>query len=168
MAFFEGIGKKLSDAGQSVAQQTKNFADVAQLNSAINEAEKKIAQFKNELGQLYYEAHKTDANVEGANIIAQINALYDEIQTTKEKINSIKGIVKCEKCGASLPQNSKFCLQCGEKIAESSLVTCPGCGKQVQKGKFCLECGYKFAITCSKCGTEVENGKFCPQCGEKL
>lgn len=82
--------------------------------------------------------------------------------------DAINATAKCEKCGASLPQNSKFCLQCGERIAESSLVTCPGCGKQVQKGKFCLECGYKFAITCSKCGTEVENGKFCPQCGEKL
>ncbi len=75
---------------------------------------------------------------------------------------------KCAKCGAALPQNSKFCLQCGEKIVESNLTTCPGCGKTVQKGKFCLECGYKFANTCSKCGTEVANGKFCPQCGEKL
>ena len=75
---------------------------------------------------------------------------------------------KCAKCGAALPQNSKFCLQCGEKIVESNLTTCPGCGKTVQKGKFCLECGYKFANTCSKCGTEVANGNFCPQCGEKL
>lgn len=75
---------------------------------------------------------------------------------------------KCAKCGASLPQNAKFCLECGEKIVESNLVACPGCGKTVQKGKFCIECGYKFVNTCSKCGTEVANGNFCPQCGEKL
>lgn len=75
---------------------------------------------------------------------------------------------KCSKCGATLPQNAKFCLECGEKVAVSNLVTCPGCGKSVQKGKFCLECGYKFASTCPKCGTEVNNGNFCPECGEKL
>jgi membrane protease subunit (stomatin/prohibitin family) len=75
---------------------------------------------------------------------------------------------KCAKCGASLPYNSKFCLQCGEKVAESNLVVCPQCGKSVQKGKFCLECGYKFANSCPKCGTDVPGGNFCPQCGEKL
>lgn len=75
---------------------------------------------------------------------------------------------KCEKCGAVLPQNSKFCLQCGEKVVEANLITCPNCGKSVQKAKFCLECGYRFVAVCSKCGTEVENGVFCPQCGEKL
>ncbi len=75
---------------------------------------------------------------------------------------------KCEKCGAVLPQNAKFCLQCGEKLADSQFVICPGCNKQVQKGKFCLECGYRFATVCQKCGKEVHGGKFCPECGEKL
>ncbi len=32
MAFFEQIGKCLTDAGQNVAQQTKDFADVTKLN----------------------------------------------------------------------------------------------------------------------------------------
>lgn len=75
---------------------------------------------------------------------------------------------KCADCGATLPQNAKFCLQCGKKVEVSNLVTCPQCGKNVQKGKFCLECGYRFANTCPKCGAEVTNGNFCPQCGEKL
>lgn len=151
MAFFEELGKKLSDAGQSVAQQTKNFADVTQLNSAINDAEKKIAQFKNELGQLYYEAHKNDASAEGANIIAQINALYGEIQTTKEKINDIKGIVKCEKCGAEVPTGSAFCSSCGNKM-EVPVVTAPS-------GNVCPKCGTVVAegnAFCSNCGTKIE------------
>ena len=44
MAFFEQIGKHLSDAGQNVAQQTKKLADVTQLNSTISEKQKKISQ----------------------------------------------------------------------------------------------------------------------------
>lgn len=54
------IGEKLSGAGQGVAQQVKNFADVARLNSIISEKEKQIAQLYIEIGQAYYEHHKID------------------------------------------------------------------------------------------------------------
>ncbi len=80
--------------------------------------------------------------------------------------------IKCAKCGASLPEGAKFCLECGEKIAPpvpEGMVVCPGCGKTVPKGKFCFECGYKFVTVCPKCGKEVPEGaKFCLECGEKL
>ncbi len=75
---------------------------------------------------------------------------------------------KCVKCGAPLPQNAKFCLECGEKVSENDMTVCPQCQKTVKKGKFCLECGYKFVSTCSKCGAEVSSGNFCHICGEKL
>lgn len=79
---------------------------------------------------------------------------------------------KCAKCGAILPANSKFCLECGEKVLPTvpdNMIVCPGCGKTVAKGRFCSECGYKFIATCPKCGTKVAHGaKFCPECGEKL
>ena len=44
MDFFEQLGKKLTDTGQNVARQTKNLADVTQLNNAISEREKKVSQ----------------------------------------------------------------------------------------------------------------------------
>ena len=76
---------------------------------------------------------------------------------------------KCAKCGATLPQNAKFCLECGEKVVSSDTVVCPECGNTVAKGKFCPECGHKFIIVCPKCGKDVVAGaKFCLECGEKL
>lgn len=75
---------------------------------------------------------------------------------------------KCAKCGAILPINAKFCLECGEKIMKSNTVICPECGKAVIKGKFCPECGHKFITVCPKCGADTKGGKFCPECGEKL
>ena len=78
---------------------------------------------------------------------------------------------KCAKCGASLPKNAKFCLECGEKVVpkSSATVVCPQCGNTVAKGKFCPECGYKFITNCAKCGAAVVPGaKFCAECGEKL
>ena len=79
---------------------------------------------------------------------------------------------KCTKCGATLPANAKFCLECGEKVVPAvpaDMIVCPECGKTVAKGKFCLECGYKFVTVCPKCGKDVVAGaKFCLECGEKL
>ncbi len=75
---------------------------------------------------------------------------------------------KCAKCGATLPANAKFCLECGEKVAQSNTVVCPECGKTVTKGKFCPECGHKFISVCPKCGADTKGGKFCLECGEKL
>ncbi|MBO7183990.1 MAG: SPFH domain-containing protein [Bacteroidales bacterium] len=77
--------------------------------------------------------------------------------------------VKCAKCGAPLPQNAIFCLECGEKVVPTDMIVCPECGNTVAKGKFCPECGHKFATVCPKCGKDVPAGaKFCLECGEKL
>lgn len=77
----------------------------------------------------------------------------------------------CAKCGAKLPKNAKFCLQCGEKVQEEHIeqIVCPNCGKTVAKGKFCPECGFKFVSKCPKCDSEIPVGaKFCLNCGEKI
>ena len=79
---------------------------------------------------------------------------------------------KCAKCGATLPAQAKFCLECGEKVVPpvpADMIVCPQCGQTVAKGKFCPECGHKFITVCPKCGKDVVPGaKFCLECGEKL
>ena len=79
--------------------------------------------------------------------------------------------IKCPKCGNELPENAKFCLECGTKIeqlADNEMI-CPACGKKTPKGKFCMECGQSLIRTCPTCGAEVpENGKFCLECGTKI
>ena len=77
---------------------------------------------------------------------------------------------KCPKCGSDLPENAKFCLECGEKIETAKEgIQCPNCGEITPPGKFCLHCGSPIAKKCPNCGIDVPaNGKFCPECGEKL
>lgn len=86
--------------------------------------------------------------------------------------NAAGSDTKCAKCGAALPANAKFCLECGEKVVASipaDMIVCPECGKTVSKGKFCPECGHKFVTVCPKCGKDtVAGAKFCLECGEKL
>lgn len=91
---------------------------------------------------------------------------------TQTPVASTEAEAKCAKCGATLPQNAKFCLECGEKVLPpipDGMIVCPECGNTVAKGKFCPECGHKFITACPKCGAEVTSGaKFCLECGEKL
>ena len=137
-------------------QQERGF-DVA-TEVARNEA---VGQFTN-LGV----GLGTMAGVGGAVAGTVGGAMNDALNQTNVPNN------QCSKCGAPLPQNAKFCLECGEKVApvmQDNTVTCPSCGKTVAKGKFCPECGYKFITACPKCGKEIVPGaKFCLECGEKL
>jgi membrane protease subunit (stomatin/prohibitin family) len=53
----------------------------------------------------------------------------------------------CPSCNARVPATSKFCLECGAKIAVQPTGTknCPKCNHPVlATAKFCPECGYKM------------------------
>ena len=84
MAFFDNLGKKLSDAGQSVSQQTKNLGEINRLNSLIAENRKGISQRCFELGKAYYQAHHEEEEQEYPELIAQISELLKGIEEAEE------------------------------------------------------------------------------------
>lgn len=64
----------------------------------------------------------------------------------------------CNKCAASLPDGSQFCLKCGQPVnssasrvatatAEHSALACSKCGSELPDGaQFCLECGKPVSV----------------------
>ncbi len=156
MSFFDQIGKRITDAGQGVAQQTKNFADVTRLNSAISDKEKRISQLYQSIGKTYYERHSDDAESEQQQAVDEIKGLLAEIAQHKEEIKQIKGIVKCPNCGGDVPSQAAFCNACGFKMAQDiptpeaqapagETRVCPVCGAVSSKSNlFCTNCGSKF------------------------
>ena len=44
----------------------------------------------------------------------------------------------CPSCAADLPENARFCSECGSAVAVRS---CPSCGAPADRGRFCTECG---------------------------
>ena len=79
----------------------------------------------------------------------------------------------CPDCQNAIPQNAKFCPQCGHQQLVFS--QCTKCGKNLTpSAKFCPRCGQPAAEKqepkfCSQCSTENEpDSMFCNQCGEKL
>lgn len=150
MAFFEQLGKRLADAGQGVAQQTKNFADVTRLNSEISDRERKITQLYQTIGQAYYQSHSASPEPEFQQEVEEIRTLLAEIAQHQEEIKQIKGVVKCPSCGADVPLRAAFCNSCGTRMtpeaspAEGGRV-CPVCGAAVAEGnQFCTHCGSRL------------------------
>ena len=52
--------------------------------------------------------------------------------------------IKCNNCGAMLPDTVNFCTECGTKLdkVEEITSTCSNCGAELREGaNFCVECG---------------------------
>ena len=153
MAFFGQISKKLGDVGQNVSQQAKNFAEITRINGKISDNKQQISKLYENVGRKYYEKHKDDPDADESEVLSQIAGLYAEIEEYESKIISIKGTVRCPKCGADVAIGSTFCNVCGEKMVNPGEQTverellgiCPVCGKPRRKGNvYCNNCGTKF------------------------
>lgn len=169
MAFFETLGGKIINAGQSIAQSTKNFADVTKLNSTVSDYEKQIMDLYTIVGKAYYERHKNDVNAEERQRIMAINALFKQIEDLKQQVKEIEGLTKCPNCGGDVPRDALFCNNCGSKIIkETAGRHCSNCGMPLAADSmFCAHCGTKVELEAAKVeNTEVSAGeqKLCPVC----
>ncbi len=153
MAFFEELGKRITDAGQGVARSTKNFTQVTKLNAAISAKEKERKELFAQFGRLCYEKGGRPAPEDVAGPMEAIRALTEEMENLQAEVERIKSAGKCPACGAELPQDALFCPACGAAAPEAAPVEesaapqrlCPSCGKEVgAENRFCTFCGAKL------------------------
>ncbi|MDD5924076.1 MAG: zinc ribbon domain-containing protein [Clostridia bacterium] len=169
MAFFE----KISEKGQNAVKKGKDFAEITKINSLISDEKKNVNNNYFQIGQLYTQMHANDCEEEFKGMIASIVESENKIAKYKEQIQTIKGIVKCEKCGAEVSNGSAFCNCCGaaipkkavEPVVDEDSVACPNCGRAVKKGmRFCTGCGSPMQSLKQQHDTAE---RICPNCGEK-
>lgn len=123
--FFDDLGRKISQAGQSAVQKTKEMTDIVKLNSSIAEEEKKIRNSYVEIGKLYVSLHGENHEPDFDKLIADIQEAEEKISDYRYQIGNIKGIVKCKKCGADVPANSAYCNSCGAPMPVSETSDAP-------------------------------------------
>lgn len=151
MAFFDDLGKRLSDAGQELLQKARPVTDEDRLYDAIADAESQIGALYEELGKTYYEtwceAHKEGDASEVPETIASIQKLFKDIEQYEQEIEQLHAVVRCPKCGAEMPPDFSFCTVCGSALvpAAKPAAVCPSCGAEVPEGSaFCSKCGAKL------------------------
>ncbi len=154
MAFFDELGKKISQTSQGVVQKTKDTAETLKLNSAISEEEKRIQTYYRDLGKAYYDTYANAPDVAFADIINGIKESESKIQQHKEQIIRLKGIVSCPNCGGEVANNALFCSLCGYRMnPQPQAATAPAqqfctiCGNTLKAGaQFCTACGTKVTV----------------------
>lgn len=152
-AYAEGLGKFGSNAGGGNGGGGTGIAgDMVGMMAGLKVAETMLGKMDGFMGKMG--ENKSNAQANPA-----------QSADAKQKLT-------CPGCGASIPEGSKFCPECGIKIElpnTPKMVVCPNCGKTVPEGKFCSECGTPFAKKCPNCGADAPAGsKFCNECGTKL
>ena len=183
MAFFNELGKKITQTSQDVMQKTKEMADIAKLNSAISDEERKIENLYTQIGQLYVSLHNQDEEPDFAQLLSELQTANEKIESIKQDIQDIKGIIRCAFCGAEMQKNATFCSSCGnaiveqKKVYDSDMNQCSNCGNMIEKDvKFCTYCGtpvikenIEQKNICVSCGAVLNDGVlFCTQCGTSV
>lgn len=125
MSFFDDLEKKINKAGKTAVQKTKEMANVAKLNSTISDEEKRIDDNYLQIGKLYVSLHDAEHEADFDAFIAAIHESEGKIKEFKQQIKDIKGIVKCEKCGAEVSKDAAFCSACGAPMPKEEPVAAP-------------------------------------------
>ena len=145
MAFFDGLSNQFSAFGK----KTKDFADSTRLSSLASDEQRVISDIHREIGKLYASLHKTDHEACFDALFARLTQAEDNLQRYTQQIQELRGVRRCERCGAELPKGSQFCSACGAPVPPSAppdCVFCAHCGAAVKKGmRFCTSCGQPMA-----------------------
>mgnify|MGYP004549421043 CR=1 FL=1 len=149
MAFFDNLGKKASEMTAKAMQKAQELSETTKLNSLISEEEKKINNTYYQIGKLYVSLHSEDSEEAFAGMIASVAEGEQKISGYRRQIQDIKGVQRCEKCGAEVARGVAFCSSCGAPMPKAETpaptedqVRCESCGAMVKRGmRFCTFCG---------------------------
>lgn len=192
MAFFDNLGRKISQVGQDALQKTKEMADIAKINSIIADEEKRINNIYYQIGKMYAELHLNDYENCFTPLMDSLNESECKIKDMKVKLQELKNVVKCANCGAEVSSMAVYCNACGNAIVnhsadtlqDTNMIKCDSCGSMIKKDmNFCTKCGTPIvhtvdstniiddakSLACPQCGAGLsEDSAFCTECGTKL
>lgn len=118
MAFFDKLGKTLTETAKTVSKKSEELVEQTKLNLAIGSEEDKIKKLCEELGSEIYKEYKNGKSFgvqfdERCNLIKQSEL---NIEDLRNKVQGLKGTKTCKSCGQSIDQDLSFCPKCGAKV----------------------------------------------------
>lgn len=167
MAFFDALGKTISEKGKEAAQKAKVLTETMQLKGQISTEENNIQLAYREIGKLAYESRLQADAEEYTMWFDKIDEAKNRVKELEEKINEAEGIRICRCCGAKVPRDAAFCNQCGTKAEDID---------QIASDEGILECEVNDASaeisaekTCPVCGESIDaDSRFCTACGAEV
>lgn len=189
MAFFEDLGKKISQTSQGVLQKTKDSAEILKLNGMVSDETKKINGLYTEIGKKYFEIHSDSPEEALESLVSQVKDSQKKIDDYAEQVKKLKGVTKCLNCGGDVQYGSPFCTNCGARLTvpeaevevapavDPNAKICAKCGKAVNgDSAFCIFCGAKLEEAPVEAPVEENapaeapetNVRVCPNCNFEI
>ena len=119
MAFFEELGKTLSDTGKEVATKAKALTETIQLKTQISAERTKLEEAYAAIGKQFYETNNAPEEAY-AKAYEAVRASRERIAALEIELSQSEGTRICAECGAKVPKNSFYCGKCGAPVKEAS------------------------------------------------
>lgn len=159
MSIFNEIGLAIGKGTEGIGAKAKVIRESSKLNSMVIEEEKKLANYYQNVGQIYADIHKTDYEPQFTELMELINEARRNLVAYKRQAEELKQVRYCETCGAQIIGDSQFCSSCGSRVAMNitpfpntfndtmSKLQCQACGAILDAdSKFCERCGRPVKI----------------------
>lgn len=118
MAFFEELGKTLSDTGKEVATKAKALTETIQLKTQISAEKTKLEEAYAVIGKQFYEANREPEEAY-AKAYEAIRASRERIAALEIELTQSEGTRICAECGAKILKDSIYCGKCGAHVKEA-------------------------------------------------
>ena len=119
MAFFEELGKTLSDTGKEVATKAKALTETIQLKTQIGAEKTKLEEAYAVIGKLYYDDN-SEPKEAYTKAYEAVRASRARIAALEIELTQSEGSRICAECGAKVPKSSLFCGKCGAPVKEAA------------------------------------------------
>ncbi len=117
MAIWDEITKGAKDAAAFTMKKTEEITATAKLKLAIHSEMGKLEKCYQEIGELYYEVHRKDADnaAEIAALLLEGDELNTKIAALRSQLAAVQRGVICGGCGNQISSEFGFCPICGKK-----------------------------------------------------
>lgn len=116
MAFFDELGKVLSDKSKEAANRVKDITGVLQLKSKLSAEKDKINKAYVTLGKAYYDRYEGEPDEKFAEEFLTIQTGLVKIASLEDEIAELEGTRVCAECGAKVEKDAAFCSKCGAQM----------------------------------------------------
>lgn len=115
MGLFDDVKNTVVGMGKDISKSAKDTTDIAKIRMEVKKKEGIIENLYRAIGQAYFEQHKDDEEP-GFPQVTEIKTALAEIAALEAEEKTIKGVVICPNCGATISSTAAFCGTCGQKL----------------------------------------------------
>ncbi len=121
MSIFDKVKKGMIDSTKTIKEISSEMTETTRLKVAISKEKAQLEELYYNLGKILYTAYENNINtkelpevvVTALRVLKETNTRISEYE---QRIEFLKGILKCKQCGWEVEEDARFCSNCGNKL----------------------------------------------------